>query len=349
MMNINENNAAELSYISKWAGCCEDMVQAGGGNTSVKQDDRIMLIKSSGYSLSDVTESEGYSAVDYAMINEYLNSGADDSAEKEILTKSLIDGKRPSIETFLHSMTKKYTIHTHPLCVTMLAVRKNGMDILKQLFPGAVTVGYAVPGLALAKKLSEAAGQNGSADIIFLQNHGLIVSADRAEDAVSLHMEVITKINDHLGLSSESYMMNCRLFEAVHSADKEMIVYCSDNEYVKQALKASGGREWQYRYSPDCIVYCGGKFAVVGTDENAEKRLSEFIGENGMPKVIICGENAFIAAENIKKAKDIESVLSFTAKIYLHEKENDINTLGESETELLLNWDSEKYRRTLKY
>lgn len=348
-MNVNENNAAELSYISKWAGCCEDIIQAGGGNTSVKQDDKIMLIKSSGYSLSDVTPCEGYSIVDHSLINEYMNGDISNSMEQEILTRSLIDGKRPSIETFLHSMTKKYTIHTHPLCVTVLAARKDGMDILKQLFPGAVTVGYATPGLALAKKLFEAAKANVGSDIVFLQNHGLIVSGDTVKDAIDLHKTVIEKINVYLGLSSESYLLSCRLFEVINSVNKNMIVYHTDNEYVRQALNISEGKEWEFRYSPDCIVYCGGKFAVIENNENAEKVLLAHIDKNGFPKVIICGQNVFIAAENIKKAKDIESVLSFTAKIFLCEKDNDVNVINEKETDFLLNWNSEKYRRSLKY
>ena len=35
--------------ISKYAGMRNDLAQAGGGNTSVKLDDHIMLVKSSGF------------------------------------------------------------------------------------------------------------------------------------------------------------------------------------------------------------------------------------------------------------------------------------------------------------
>ena len=34
--------------ISKYAGMRNDLAQAGGGNTSVKLDDQVMLVKSSG-------------------------------------------------------------------------------------------------------------------------------------------------------------------------------------------------------------------------------------------------------------------------------------------------------------
>ena len=50
--------------ISKYAGMRNDLAQAGGGNTSVKLDDHIMLVKSSGFQLADVSEQAGYSRVD---------------------------------------------------------------------------------------------------------------------------------------------------------------------------------------------------------------------------------------------------------------------------------------------
>ena len=37
-----------LIQISKYAGMRNDLAQAGGGNTSVKIDDQVMLVKSSG-------------------------------------------------------------------------------------------------------------------------------------------------------------------------------------------------------------------------------------------------------------------------------------------------------------
>ncbi len=341
MLNINEINAKELSYMSKWASCCEDIVQAGGGNTSVKQDNGVMLIKASGYSLSAVTVSEGYSAVNLRMISECVYSDYCNDIPKE----ALISGKRPSIETFLHSMTKKYTIHTHPLCVTRLAVRKDGMDTLKKLFPQSVTVGYAVPGIALARKIAEAMKRSGNADVVFLQNHGLIVSADTPKEAVKLHTEVITRICGFLEMPSEKFLLACRLFETMHSADNEMIVCPVDNEYVSRALKITDGREWEYRYSPDCVVYCGERFAVLNSDDKIQEQLASFISDHGMPKVIICGGLAFVTAKNVKSFKDTESVLGFTAKIVMSEQENDVNVLGQSDCAMLLNWEPEKYRR----
>lgn len=146
----------ELIKISKYAGMREDLVQAGGGNTSVKISQDEMLIKSSGCQLSEVAADYGYSRVCYRKIAEYLsaNRGASisESDGKKILVSTLLEGNRPSIETFLHSITGKVTLHTHPVMVNVLAARMNGMAELEKLFPAALFIGYATPGIDLAQK-----------------------------------------------------------------------------------------------------------------------------------------------------------------------------------------------------
>ena len=67
----------ELIKISKYAGMREDLVQAGGGNTSVKISKNEMLIKASGCQLSEVSKDYGYSRVCYSQIAEYLSTHQD--------------------------------------------------------------------------------------------------------------------------------------------------------------------------------------------------------------------------------------------------------------------------------
>lgn len=44
-----EKEITNLIKLSKYAGMREDIIQSGGGNTSVKINDETMFIKSSGY------------------------------------------------------------------------------------------------------------------------------------------------------------------------------------------------------------------------------------------------------------------------------------------------------------
>ena len=106
--------------ISKYAGMRNDLAQAGGGNTSVKLDEQIMLVKSSGFQLADVNENTGYSKIDYRLIEEYFKENIQaggqsvltEEAGNVLLAKAQMAGGRASIETFLHAVTGKYTLHS---------------------------------------------------------------------------------------------------------------------------------------------------------------------------------------------------------------------------------------------
>ena len=144
----------ELIQIAEYAGMREDLIQAGGGNTSIKLDEHKMAIKSSGIQLADLSENYGYSVVDYQKIKNYMDhiiKGQNDKTENHILKESLIEGRKPSIETFLHAITGRVTLHTHSVAVNILTARKGGMKILKQLFPNSLIIDYATPGLKLAE------------------------------------------------------------------------------------------------------------------------------------------------------------------------------------------------------
>lgn len=337
---INRKCAEELSYISKLTGQSEMMVQAGGGNTSVKQDERTMLIKASGCHLTDVTPDTGYSLVDYRKICDFFTDGPDDSREQEILTKSLLEGRRPSIETFLHSITKKYTIHSHPLGVTLLASCGKGLGALREMFPRAVYVDYATPGIKLAKKYYEAAA-GAESDIVFLKNHGLIVSADTVKEVLDLQYDVIEKIEKYLKRDMTAFDIGIRLFGEINRFNPALIAYRVRSAAAAEAAARSGG-EWSYKFSPDCVVFCGRKFFVSGIKEIAEN-FGSFVRSDGIPKIAVIDGNVFVIAESVDKAKKTESVLELTAEIYLSGYDK-FYLISDEETNFLLNWDSEKYR-----
>ena len=61
----------DLEKISQAVGNSPDLVQGGGGNTSVKLDDTKMAVKASGFKLKEITPNEGYVVVDYQKIRQY--------------------------------------------------------------------------------------------------------------------------------------------------------------------------------------------------------------------------------------------------------------------------------------
>ncbi len=349
--------------ISKYAGMRNDLAQAGGGNTSMKPDDHIMLVKSSGIQLADVSEENGYSKVDYQLIVNYFqeNIKADgesvltEEAGKELLAKAQIEGGRASIETFLHAVTGKYTLHSHPTLVNILTARAGGIDALRMLFPDAVFVPYKKPGAALAEAYyrefckKQAQGADGS--VIFLANHGLVVSGDSAERVIEGTEEVLQKIAAYLQVSYEAYPNATKLWRAFSDipglADK--IVYLSENNSLTREGAAQAvlkEETWNHAFCPDCIVY-GSKKPLFLADDFTRKDVISFIEKNGIPAMVCYQERFYILAESVKKAQEIENVMSFAAQVQAANLSQGMNYLSEGQQDELLNWDAEKYRRRL--
>ena len=65
--------------------------------------------------------------------------------------------KRSSIETTLHSLTLKYTLHTHPIVVNMICNQPEWNKILKKIFQdeNIMTVIYQTPGIELALEIKK--------------------------------------------------------------------------------------------------------------------------------------------------------------------------------------------------
>ena len=364
-----ENRMQGFIRISKYAGMRNDLAQAGGGNTSVKLDDRVMLVKSSGFQLADVSEDSGYTKIDYRMIVDYFqeNVRADrqsvpaeadaftEETGKKLLREAQIEGGRASIETFLHAITGKYTLHSHPALVNILTARAGGMDVLHTLFPEAVLVPYRKPGAALAKAYykrycgQQAQGADGS--VIFLENHGLVVSGGSADQVIGRTEEILQKIADYLQLPYEACPNATKLWDAFAEIPglKDKIVYLSENGFLSRnglAQAVLKEEKWNQAFCPDCIVY-GSKRPLFLADDFSAADLTAFMEKNGIPAMICFRGYFYILAESVKKAQEIENVMSFAAQVKAANLSHEMNYLSEGQQDELLNWDAEKFRRQL--
>ena len=72
MVKKDKNIIINLAKLSKYFGQRYDLIQAAGGNSSIKVDKK-MFIKSSGYSLAELSISNGYSKVDNQILVDYLS------------------------------------------------------------------------------------------------------------------------------------------------------------------------------------------------------------------------------------------------------------------------------------
>ncbi len=333
--------------ISRYAGMREDLVQAGGGNSSFKLSDEEMVIKSSGIQLGDISETAGYSRVNYKSICEIFRKTDDmeklsEDDGKKILTESLAEGKRPSIETFLHAITGRYTLHTHPILVNAITCRIDGETILKKIFPNCLIVPYATPGIELAKAYYRAfsvCDYQNNTEPVFLLNHGLVVSGEDADEVIDRTEVVLQRINEYLGCDIDQSGIGelWRLFE-------NRIVWKVTDIHVLRAYRSTG--IWNHTFCPDCIVFLGKKVFQC-PDNNMMYALNQHRERFGNPSVVEFKNELYIIADSYKKVFEIQSVLSFSAQVMMLNQNQECSFLDDMEMDKLTNWEAEKYRRRI--
>lgn len=341
----------EFVKMSKYAGMREDLVQAGGGNSAYKLLDDKMVIKASGFQLGDVTENEGYAIVNPKIIKEAFLSCVDlntmtDGESKRVLQEAFIEGARPSIETFLHSISGKYSLHTHPIVVNALTCRKNGKGILQELFPEALLVPYATPGVELAKAYFTEYKKykmvhKDEPQYVFLMNHGFLASAETAEEVITLTEKATQKIEKFLEIDMQAYH---NIME-INNLYSNGITWLVTDRNVLEAYDIMHGI-WKHYFCPDCVVFLGKR--MLQTEEISQIEFDHFVENYAYPVVVAYKENLYIHAESVKKALEIQSVLSFSAQVMKLNRGIECELLTEQEENFLLNWDAEKYRRSMK-
>lgn len=323
-----------------------DYAIGGGGNTSVKDAD-VLLVKKSGWDLKSARE-ETFVQLDRQMLRELMMLDVpDDATEREVTVKRHLlrsirepdKGGRPSVEAILHHLIPyRFVVHTHPWTVNSFTCSKEGRRILKETFPDSLVVPYCDPGYVLALKLGAAltahTKHSGSAPrLIFLENHGLIVAGDQPAEVRRDTKRVVTtctsllkkaKCLPDLRPAVVDDRLLSRVVVAVRSAlsangRKTATVVCT-----KLAERFAAGRESvrsiSLPFTPDQIVYCGSHplFVPVGQNKNESAILAGF--ERALasfrkryryePRVVVVEGLGIIALGDTKRESDLVAAVT---------------------------------------
>ena len=348
--------------ISKYAGERLDLIQAAGGNSSVKLNSGEMLIKASGYLLSDLNKNFGYSTVytkdvsDIVINKEILKSN--NKREREYITSNLLKkatidkNNRPSIETLLHSLLLKYTLHTHSIVVNMIVIKKNWKRILKKIFNDNINIAYVsyeTPGIELAIALhKELKKFNKIPKIIILQNHGLIITSNIKKEIRTLTEYVLTKIENYININMSKYKLTndiSSLFNSIY--ENSNISYLCEDLFLNENLIKNNSLFLNTPFCPDTLVYCGINSVKIKSVLD-KKSIIEYEAKNHeYPKVIIFKNNIFFRASSLKRAKEIEEVLKLHIMVLASNKSSNLNYLDNKELLYLSKWEAEKFRQNL--
>ncbi len=345
-----EKELDELEYISKAAGIPVDYTQGGGGNTSAKLDGQLMAVKASGFKLKQITPKEGYVVVNYKNIKDYyenvdLKSDADFEKESvEFVKSNIVETEgiktlRPSVEAGFHSILKKFVIHTHSVYANILCCTGTGKETVEKIFKGkdygVIWIPYINPGFCLTLRINEeikkAVSESGRfPQVIFMENHGLVVSGDDAKGTVELHREVNDTIKEYLGIKAG--------YPEVRIEAREGGGFMSRTAYLSDYFKSNKidadffDRTVLY---PDQLVYLNGSISVDGSGKklNINTSSGEIIYNTDSPEEAQTIEETLLAylyvLEGIKK-----SVLP-------------LKTMSPKEIDFIKNWESEAYRKSL--
>jgi rhamnose utilization protein RhaD (predicted bifunctional aldolase and dehydrogenase)/NAD(P)-dependent dehydrogenase (short-subunit alcohol dehydrogenase family) len=183
----------QLIKLSHFYGSDVDFVIAGGGNTSVKTQDRL-FVKGSGTCLATI-EAGGFVEMNRRLLDALLSAdlGADPDAREKAFKESILaarvhpeKGQRPSVECVLHNiLPRRFVVHTHSTIANWLTCADGGERAANELFGDDILwIPYVDPGFVLAQSISQAlkgyAARTGRdcPQALLMQNHGLIVCAD---------------------------------------------------------------------------------------------------------------------------------------------------------------------------
>lgn len=356
------NEIKDLVDISKYAGERFDLIQAGGGNSSVKLENGEMLIKASGFILSDMDENNGYSRVDIKKTVSIASSNSvtkeNDKRKREVLAANLIKeatldkNNRPSIETLLHSFLHKYTLHTHPIVVNMVVMQRDWKEILSFIFKkeDIALIGYRTPGIELALELNKKLKSSKVIPkIIFLQNHGLIITSSEKDDIKDLTEKVLQKIEKYLKIDMSKFKLPNQISHLIKLVEKDtkLIAYQSEDKYMTERLSNNPDLFTKTPFCPDGLVFCGVHPVEIMDlmDVASIKKYKKSFFE--LPKVILFEKKVFFIAINVKKAKEMEEVMKFHIIVLDETINKDNNFLESDELAYLSNWEAEKFRQKI--
>jgi len=377
------NPLHQLIALSMNLGSDNTLVQGSGGNTSTKtKDGSLMYIKASGIALKDLNNEQGWRCLD---VTEVLNILDDpelsllgvQEREVKIIQKLLhccVDdldtNLRPSVESHFHAMLNTVAIHLHPLAVAAFVCAKNGKAELFKLFShkkeAILWVPYANPGYSVAKRMRQEveiyqSKHTSKPSVIFLQKHGLVISAETVSEAINLVYEVVGICKESIAQDStqrfetpEEKMIqdavkiiykcmqefDCGKVTVRHFLDEEIIRFISlDDAEALAALPAVIPEELAYSNGPAIWLEVCDMQSVTNA---INRKLKE--GKR-VPTCFVVKNLGLFVSSTERAIPMIKEVIS--ASLFIRRCSRNfggVDPLTKTEREFIEEWESESFR-----
>jgi rhamnose utilization protein RhaD (predicted bifunctional aldolase and dehydrogenase) len=313
------------------------LVQGAGGNVSWKEGNTLW-IKASGTWLAEAAEKDIFVPVDLLHLRSAIEIGNFSVTPKVIGASEL----RPSIETLLHAlMPHRIVVHLHAIEVLAHLVRNNCQTDFQSLLEAAVfwvLVAYKKPGAELAETVSLALQLMKNANVVFLQNHGVVIGGDNIEEIDQLLKSMAEALCTFPRSFGESIPPSDPL-----SIDGKVLYYPVTDQAVHQLatdVDLFSHLKSDWALYPDHVVFLGPHpytYSDMNTLMNALRDSKE------IPELIFVQNLGVFTVSNFSMAKQVQLRCYYDVMVRQH-KENMTKCLTSLQIGELLNWDAEQYR-----
>lgn len=362
------------------------LVQGGGGNTSAKTEDgKYMYIKASGTALKDASEHAGWRKMRVDQVLSVLN---DDSLvelpqvnrEANVVARlnlACVDGfgndTRPSVEAHLHAILDRCVVHIHPQAVGAYVCAKNGKAELERIFADMqnppLWIPYVDPGYTLGVKVNKLVSQyvqkhNTKPSILFLEKHGLFVTAPEVDTTLKLVDLVIKRCSENLTPIEQVSVQNPS-FDEISNAKgcvrRAINVvtgsYCNIAHFIDEEISAFMQRDDSSELlshaglTPDELVYASGPPLWLEAPDSGTitYKLKQQISKGEKPSVsfLIKDLGLFIAGSG-KTVGIIRDVVKMTLNVRTFALQfGGVNPLSNKQRDFITNWEAETFRKGL--
>ncbi len=354
LLGAHKNALEAFTSMSRAAGRRPDLVQGGGGNTSVKLDNSLMAIKASGVRLDDITPASAYALLDYARLRSFYRSHsasewdnveqAGSAATKDsAVTAEGLAAMRPSVEAGFHALLDRYVLHTHPVYANLACCCEGGLGVISSALCGAdytwIFLPYINPGsgltFAMREALDRAVSETGcNPSVVFLQNHGLVTTHESPDGCAALHEDVCQRLAEAFHVDMSDY--------PVPRLEPVGECFVSRTPFLAQEMKDTT-RDLSFftemSLYPDQMVYLKGELALCDGSFDGQKTQAAC--------TVFTGSGDVVYACSLPKAIAMEETL--TAILYIHRvlvrnKRVAVPMSGQSK-QFIASWESEAYRK----
>lgn len=327
--------------LSARIGSDRNLVQAGGGNTSIKDHDTLW-VKASGKWLIHAGEEDMFLPVPMETSFRCIEEGHD--CVEHFQTASG-ESLRPSVETTMHAvLPQRVVIHVHSVNTIAWAVRTNAEEVLRMRLAGLrwEWIPYIHPGYPLARRIRGLL--DSKPDVLVLGNHGLVVAGEDCESAETLLADVERRLYIRPGASSDPDIES--LERITMDTDWQPI---QDPEVHALALNplwcgiAEGGTLY-----PDHCVYLGPAAAVLREGESIADTVQLYreLSDFDPVALLVEGKGVIVSSRITRAAHEMLICLKRVAE-RIDQNAILIQYLDDRQVAGLMNWDAEKYRIAL--